>query len=134
MHIANLNWHELSREAFARIDYMSRKGMLAEGRRNYREGQNAYFSGTEEELRRLPEEAMEERPYEGFKGDAVEFDRILLGEAPGRRGDDEVTFFQNSGNQGIQFSSVGALCYREAKAAGLGHELPTEWFLQDIRD
>jgi len=24
--------------------------------------------------------------------------------------------------------------YEECKARGLGHELPTEWFLQDIRD
>ena len=134
MHVANLNWHELSRDAWARIDYMSRKGAVADGRKSYREGQNSYICGSEEERRRLPEDAMEERAYEGFKGDAVEFSEILLGRAPGRRSPDEVTFFQNSGNQGVQFSSAGALCYREARAAGLGRDLPTEWFLQDIRD
>jgi len=26
------------------------------------------------------------------------------------------------------------LVYRKAKQAGLGRELPTEWFLQDVRD
>jgi alanine dehydrogenase len=38
------------------------------------------------------------------------------------------------GNQGLQFSSVGALVYMKAKQAGLGREIPTEWLLQDIRD
>jgi hypothetical protein len=28
----------------------------------------------------------------------------------------------------------GGLVYERAKAAGLGRELPTEWFLQDIRN
>lgn len=134
MHIANLNWHELSRDAWARINYMSRKGAVADGRKSYREGQNSYICGTEAERHRLPEDAMEERPYEGFQGTSVEFSDILRGYVPGRRSADEVTFFQNSGNQGVQFSSAGALCYLEAKEAGLGRELPTEWFLQDIRD
>ena len=38
------------------------------------------------------------------------------------------------GNQGLQFAAVAGLVYRKAKAAGLGREIPTEWFLQDIRD
>jgi hypothetical protein len=46
---------------------------------------------------------------------------------------DQITHYRTIGNWGVQFSSVGALVYRNAKAAGLGHELPTEWFLQDIR-
>jgi alanine dehydrogenase len=29
---------------------------------------------------------------------------------------------------------VGALVYAKAKEQGLGRELPTEWFLQDIRN
>jgi alanine dehydrogenase len=134
MHVANLNWHELSHDAWARIDYMTRKGAIADGRKNYREGQNSYICGTEEERRRLPQDAMDQRPFEGFKGAAVEFEEMLLGRAPGRQSADQVTFFQNSGNQGIQFSSAGALCYLKAKEAGLGRDLPTEWFLQDIRD
>jgi alanine dehydrogenase len=134
MHIANLNWHELSYDAFARIDRMSRKGNLSEGRRSYREGQNAYFAGTPEERRRLPSDALDSRPYEGFRGEAVEFEEILRGNEKGRTSPEQVTFFQNSGNQGIQFSSVGAVVYNAAKQQGLGRELPTEWFLQDIRD
>jgi len=39
-----------------------------------------------------------------------------------------------AGNQGLQFSSVGGLVYRKAVEARMGREIPTEWFLQDIRD
>ncbi len=53
---------------------------------------------------------------------------------PGRESDDQITFYHNMGNQGLQFSSTGGLVYRKAKAAGRGRQIPTEWFLQDIRD
>jgi alanine dehydrogenase len=43
-------------------------------------------------------------------------------------------FTINSGNQGLQLSSTGGLGYHKGKAAGRGREIPTEWFLQDIRD
>jgi hypothetical protein len=45
-----------------------------------------------------------------------------------------VTFFANSGTQGLQFASTAGYVVREAKKQGLGRELPTAWFLQDIRD
>lgn len=136
MHIANLNWHELSRAAVAKIDRMSRKGQLDDGLKTYLEGQNSYVCGTEEERARIPGGTLETSPFEALRPDVerIHFEEILLGNEPGRRSAEQVTFFQNSGNQGLQFSSVGALCYNRAKQAGLGRELPTEWFLQDIRD
>ena len=45
-----------------------------------------------------------------------------------------MTFYRNVGNQGLQFSAVGQVVYRKAKDQGLGQEIPTDWFLQDIRD
>jgi ornithine cyclodeaminase/alanine dehydrogenase-like protein (mu-crystallin family) len=60
--------------------------------------------------------------------------RCLTGKAPGRTRDDQITHYRTIGNWGVQFSSVGGLVYRKARAAGLGRELPTEWFLQDIRN
>ena len=136
MHIANLNWHELSRDSVTRIDRMSRKGQLEDGLKTYLDGQNSYICGTEEERARIPSGAFEESPFGALRADVerIPFEEILLGTEPGRRSNDQVTFFQNSGNQGLQFSSVGALCYNKAKEAGLGRELPTEWFLQDIRN
>ena len=52
----------------------------------------------------------------------------------GRNNADQVTFYRNVGNQGLQFSSVGGYVYTVCKKQGLGKEIPTEWFLQDIRD
>ena len=58
----------------------------------------------------------------------------MTGKARGRERDDQITVYHNMGNQGLQFSAVGGLVYRKAKEAGLGREIPTEWFLQDTRD
>jgi alanine dehydrogenase len=90
----------------------------------------AYIAGTPEEMRRLPPKTKEG----GFGGDYPDYCDLVGGKAPGRTRDDQITFYHNMGNQGLQFSSVGGLVYRKAKEAGLGREIPTEWLLQDIRD
>jgi ornithine cyclodeaminase/alanine dehydrogenase-like protein (mu-crystallin family) len=59
---------------------------------------------------------------------------VISGKAPGRTRRDQISQYQPVGNWGLQFSSVGALVYRNAKAQGLGRVLPTEWFLQDIKN
>jgi hypothetical protein len=46
----------------------------------------------------------------------------------------QITFLNNQGTQGLQFAAVGGKAYELAKAKGLGHPLPLEWFVQDIRD
>ena len=48
--------------------------------------------------------------------------------------DEQITFYHNIGNQGLQFSSVGGLVYEKALKGKVGRQFPTEWFLQDIRD
>ena len=52
----------------------------------------------------------------------------------GRTSDQQITFLNNQGTQGLQFAAVGSRAYELAKAKGLGHPLPSEWFLQNIRD
>ena len=90
-----------------------------------------YVAGQPEEIKRLhrPSPA---QPY------GVEywplFVDLLRGNTPGRTTRDEVTFFNNHGTQGLQFASVSGSVYRLAKEAGIGRQLPTEWFLEDIRD
>ena len=90
----------------------------------------AYVAGTPEEKKRLPPKTSEG----DFGGDYPDYCDLVTGKALGRTKDDQITFYHNLGNQGLQFSSVGGLVYRKAKAAGLGREFPTEWLLQDIRD
>jgi len=57
---------------------------------------------------------------------------LIAGKAPGRRSDDEVTCFMNNLGLGYQFAAAGAVVYRNAKASGVGHELPTDWFTEDV--
>jgi alanine dehydrogenase len=53
---------------------------------------------------------------------------------PARKNRDDITFSERGNLQGNQFWAVAGVVYEAAKAKRLGHELPTEWFLQDIRD
>ena len=59
---------------------------------------------------------------------------LLNGKAAGRTSADQVTYSTRGNLQGAQFFAVPAAAYEAARARGLGRELPTEWFLQDIRD
>jgi ornithine cyclodeaminase/alanine dehydrogenase-like protein (mu-crystallin family) len=54
------------------------------------------------------------------------------GRVPGRKSAEEVTCFINNIGLGIQFAAVGSAVYAEAKAKGLGREIPTDWFLETV--
>lgn len=58
---------------------------------------------------------------------------LIAGKAPGRTNDKQITFFLNNVGTGVQFAAMGYCAYRAAKEKGLGHEIPTDWFLQDIK-
>ena len=64
----------------------------------------------------------------------VTFADIMEGTNRGRSSAAQITYSERGNIQGAQFWAVGGVVYEKAKAAGLGHEVPTEWFLQDIRD
>jgi alanine dehydrogenase len=57
---------------------------------------------------------------------------VIAGKAAGRCADHEVTCFINNLGLGYQFAAAGAVAYRKARESGLGHELPTDWFTQDV--
>ena len=58
----------------------------------------------------------------------------IAGKAAGRTSAAQTSFFLNVGAIGAQFEGVAAAVYNKALAQGLGTEIPTEWFTQDIRD
>lgn len=58
---------------------------------------------------------------------------ILARKAPGRTNDSQITFFLNNIGTGVQFAAIGYCAYRAAKERGLGREIPSDWFLQDIK-
>jgi len=59
---------------------------------------------------------------------------LVAGRHPGRTSRDQVTYSERGNLQGAQFYAVAGRIYEAARAAGAGHEIPTEWFLQDVRN
>ncbi len=134
MHVANAGWTEVGRDAAARFDVLSARGPVEEVFADSETAYNAYIAGTEEERRRLPAKEMKQNPLDAFTGSTVELTELIEGRAVARENRDQITFFHNNGNQGVQFSAVGGAVYEACVEQGLGRELPTAWFLQDIRD
>jgi ornithine cyclodeaminase/alanine dehydrogenase-like protein (mu-crystallin family) len=70
--------------------------------------------------------------------DAIDFSKLptlpdmIAGRAEGRKSDEEVTCFLNNLGLGYQFAAAGSLLYRKAKESGAGHDLPTDWFTEDV--
>lgn len=58
---------------------------------------------------------------------------LIAGKTPGRTDDRQITFFLNNVGTGVQFAAMGYCAYKGAKEQGLGREIPSEWFLQDIK-
>jgi ornithine cyclodeaminase/alanine dehydrogenase-like protein (mu-crystallin family) len=149
MHVTNLSRREVSDRAISKFDVVVRQGTAGLQMRQTERFQAergfspaAFIGGTPEQMQQIPER----NPEPGFGGDSPEFtDRgkggdkpdfadLVSGKAEGRTRPDQVTFYRNVGNQGLQFSSVGGWVYSLARERGMGREIPTEWFLQDIRD
>ncbi|HEY4136635.1 MAG TPA: ornithine cyclodeaminase family protein [Alphaproteobacteria bacterium] len=64
----------------------------------------------------------------------VTFADIIGGTNRGRSSKDQITYSERGNLQGNQFWAVAGAVYEAAKTKGVGREIPTEWFLQDIRD
>ena len=58
--------------------------------------------------------------------------QIINGDREGRTGDDQISCFLNNLGMGYQFAATGYVVYNKAKEAGLGHELPTDWFTETV--
>jgi ornithine cyclodeaminase/alanine dehydrogenase-like protein (mu-crystallin family) len=59
---------------------------------------------------------------------------VMSGQSKGRTSPGQITYSERGNLQGAQFFAVAAKVYEKAKAAALGREIPTEWFLQTIRN
>ena len=137
MHVAMLGPHEISSAAEKRFDVKIRQGIgglrLPETKRIRSEiggSPVAWIAGTEDEMKRLPGK----NSGSGFGGEFPDFCDLAFGRAEGRTSASQITYYHNMGNQGLQFAAVGGLVWRKAKELGLGRNMPTEWFVQEIRD
>lgn len=60
-----------------------------------------------------------------------ELSDLIIGRTPGRTNEEEITLHVNN-SFSIQFAAVGAKVVERARERGLGREIPTDWFLQDV--
>jgi len=148
-HVTNLGRREMPEEAISRFDVVVRQGVaglqmkqtdIFQAERGHSPA--AFIGGTAEQQRVIPEK----NPSPGFGGDSPEFmDRgkggdkpefkdLITGKCRGRTTSNQITFYRNVGNQGLQFSSVGGLVYEKIIERNMGRDIPTDWLLQDIRD
>jgi ornithine cyclodeaminase/alanine dehydrogenase-like protein (mu-crystallin family) len=137
MHVTNVRNNEAGADVLRRADVIGRLGSATftlndppPGTISGSDGMFAYFAGTDEEKKKVPLAPSRaiDNPNIGAVPD------IMAGRWKGRTTDAQITFLNNQGTQGLQFAAVGGKAYELAKAKGLGHPLPLEWFVQDIRD
>ena len=63
--------------------------------------------------------------------DIRELGELLDGRAPGRARPEDITVFANNTGMGVQFAAVCARVLALAEQRGLGHEVPTDLFLEE---
>ena len=68
------------------------------------------------------------------RGTEVMYADVLAGRAMGRSRSDQITYSERGNIQGAQFYAIAGAVYEAAIKSGKTYEIPTEWFLQDIRD
>jgi ornithine cyclodeaminase/alanine dehydrogenase-like protein (mu-crystallin family) len=137
MHVVDIGPLDLGSDATGRIDVVVRQGMDtlpipedAVFRKGIGHSHGAFVGGSPQEQKRLPRSS----PKRPGPPPGPLYAEVISGKAPGRTGRDQISRYLPVGNWGLQFSSIGALVYRKAKTQGLGRVLPTEWFLQDIKN
>lgn len=64
----------------------------------------------------------------------ITFRDIVYNTGRGRTSPDQISYSERGNLQGNQFWALAGRIYELAKAQGVGREIPTDWFLQDIRD
>ena len=89
----------------------------------------------------LKAKVREQKPksnWEQFRGRFVSWPDLIAGKVQGRSNDSEVSASGLkvrgwSSINGMQYVAMASRVYDLVKEAGLGREVPTEWFLSDIR-
>jgi ornithine cyclodeaminase/alanine dehydrogenase-like protein (mu-crystallin family) len=67
-------------------------------------------------------------------GRRVSLADLAAGMVKGRTSASEISYSERGNLQGAQFYAVAGKVYELVRRAGLGREIPTDWFLQDIRN
>jgi alanine dehydrogenase len=134
-HVTCVTRRELGRELLERADVVVQLGVNTVPRGTPVPGMEwkaggiaAYVSGQPDERARIPASSGRET---GVYPSMLD---VRRGRTTGRTTRDQVTLFVTTGTQGLQFAAVAGRTLQAAREASVGTEIPTDWFLQDIRD
>lgn len=138
MHVTNVRGPELGPDVLDRADVIAKLGtttLEADGLSDEEmvidtDGMTAYIAGTPTEAALIP--TAQRRALDAASVGTLP--DLMAGRWKGRTDNAQITLLNNSGTHGLQFAAAGGLALERAVNAGLGRELPREWFLQDIRD
>ena len=123
-HVTNLGRREMPEDAIHRFDVVVRQGIaglqikqtsIFQAERGHSPA--AFLGGTLQQQRIIPDKNRSpgfggdspEFLDRGQGGDKPEFTDLVTGKCEDRVSPDQITFYRNVGNQGLQFSSVGGL-------------------------
>lgn len=123
MHLSEVTQFEIDSNALGRIDRYV----------HYRTGIPAHLVASST-FPKAPSGTMQGQDFalkvDGSK--VVPLTEILIGKSFARTDNRQITMFFGEGT-GVQFTAVAGRIYEAARKRGFGRELPSEWFLQDIR-
>jgi alanine dehydrogenase len=91
-------------------------------------GLSAYIAGTAEQQSRIP------RGGDSSSADIPTLAQLMASGKTGERAPEDVSLFLPIGTQGVQFSAVGGLALRRCEEFDRGQKLPSDWFLENIRN
>ncbi len=127
MHITTVRSSEMTLDALLRCD------LIAVSSRQ--QARLITLAGEEKDIPELGKGDYNREELKGTKADwrnKPELAEIMAGKAEGRQRDSDVTCMLNFIGLGLQFAAAGARIYELAKERGLGREIPTEWFSEDL--
>lgn len=120
MHVGTIRGPELEPVAVRRADLIAMHDRSA----------RAHISATRDVV--MPKTRHAIAGLEDLTANAPTLGELIAGIASGRSAAEQTSCFLNLTGIGLQFAAAGAAFYRKARAAGAGHELPGEWFTEDV--
>jgi ornithine cyclodeaminase/alanine dehydrogenase-like protein (mu-crystallin family) len=112
----------------AQLGYATLEGEVdAPSMERVKGGFAAYIAGTPEQRRRVPRPRKRSSVYPTI-GHVVDEDWRST------RSEEDISLFLPIGTQGLQFAAVGGYVWKLIDSYGLGKVLPTEWFVENIRN
>jgi ornithine cyclodeaminase/alanine dehydrogenase-like protein (mu-crystallin family) len=129
VHLSCIRTHELDEEAWRRSDLIVFSGPGGSG--GYSTCATQGFEASHRTVEREGERTeLEDARFERHREKVHFLCDLLTDRAPRRTAPSEVTLMNKNWGLGIEFASVAKLIYDRARDAGIGKEIPTEWFSQ----